>query len=158
MTRKTSLAAATVLAAALSLTACGNDDAEANDATAPAAETQDDSQEQPASDIQASVDKVVTALDDLGIEHTDPQRKEVGSLSGSKASFDIDINGQDAGILVFPDAEAQSRWQENSDMLGGVHVAFDNAALSLNSKDGINNSVEIAPQIADKVGGTARGI
>ena len=108
-------------------------------------------------EIEAAVDTVVTALDELGIEHSDPVRTEVG-LSGAKAIFDITINGYDAGINVFPNAEALANWQELSDQFGGIHVAWDNNALSLNSSEGIANSAEIAPQIAEQIGGDAHGV
>lgn len=164
MSRKTSIAAATVLAAALSLAACGNDDdSGANDATTPAVEeqpasdAQNEDQEEPASDIDAAVQTFTTALDDLGIEHTEPERVAV-EMSGAQASFDLTVNGYESGILVFPSEGALATWQEASDSFGGVHVAAGNSALSLNSSDGIGNSVEIAPQIADAVGGTAHGV
>ncbi|WP_062289789.1 hypothetical protein [Demequina phytophila] len=113
--------------------------------------------EAPVSEIQAAVQDVVTALDELGIKHSEPVRTEVG-LSGAKANFDITINGYDAGILVFPDADTLAEWQDLSDQFGGIHVAWGNNALSLNSSDGIANSAEIAPQIADELGGEARGV
>lgn len=111
----------------------------------------------PVSEIDAAVQVFVTALNELGIEHTDPVRAEVG-LSGAKARFDITINGFDAGINVFPDAETLAAWGETSDSFGGIYVAYGNAALSLNSSDGIAYSAEIAPKIAAKVGGEAHGV
>lgn len=167
MSRKTTLAAATVLAAALSLAACSSDDddAEASDATTPAAAQEQpasdaqngDQAEEPASDIDAAVQTFTTALDDLGIEHTEPERVAV-EMSGAQASFDLTVNGYESGILVFPSEDALATWQDASDSFGGVHVAAGNSALSLNSSDGIGDSVEIAPQIADAVGGTAHGV
>jgi hypothetical protein len=44
---------------------------------------------------------------------------------------------------------------EMFDRFGGVHVSFDNVAISLNSSEGITNSVEIAPKIAEAIGGVA---
>lgn len=111
----------------------------------------------PTDSVQAPVEKVVAVLDDLGIEHTKPVRSEVG-LSGAKARFDMKINGFDAGVNVFPNKEALSDWQELSDSMGGIHVAFGNSALSLNSHEGIQDSAEIAPKIAKKIGGEARGV
>lgn len=113
--------------------------------------------EAPVSDIEEAVQTFVSALDELGIEHTDPVRAEVGG-SGAKAVFDITINGYDAGINVFPDADGLASWQELSDSFGGIHVAWEDSALSLNSSDGIANSAEIAPLIADAIGGEARGV
>ena len=168
MNRKTTLAAATVLAAALSLAACGNDDdAEANDATTPAAaqerdvtDSQSDDQEQPASDIDSAVQTFVSALDDLGVEHTEPVRTEVG-LSGAKASFDMVVNGGDSGILVFPNPETMATWQETSDSFGGIHVQLPDAdaVLTLNTdEENIAETADLAPQIAEAVGGTAHGV
>ncbi|MFW7414118.1 hypothetical protein [Demequina sp. SO4-18] len=109
------------------------------------------------SDIQVAVEAFTTALDDLGIEYTEPVRAEVG-LSGAQARFDMTINGFDSGINVFGDPDTLALWQETSDSLGGIHVAVDNSVLSLNSSGGIATSAEIAPEIAEAVGGEARGI
>ena len=68
------------------------------------------------------------------------------------------IDGYDAGINVFPDAASLATWQKVSDSLGGVDVSFDNTALSLNSSEGIKDSVEIAPKLASALGGTAHGV
>jgi hypothetical protein len=138
---------ATVVAA-FSLAACGGSEAARREET-PAANA-------APSDIEAAVQRVVAALDDQGIDHTEPVRADV-ELSGAKARFEMTINGFNAGINVFPDADALATWQELSDSFGGIHVAFDNTALSLNSSEGIANSAEIAPRIAESIGGTARG-
>jgi outer membrane murein-binding lipoprotein Lpp len=111
----------------------------------------------PVSDIQSSVDTFVDALDELGIEHSEPVRAEVGA-SGAKARFDMTVNGYDAGINVFPDAETLAAWGELSDAYGGIFVSSGNAVLSLNSSDGIANSAEIAPALAEAVSGEARGV
>ena len=113
--------------------------------------------EAPKSEIEAAVDTFVSALDELDIEHSEPVRAEVGA-SGAKARFDLTINGFSAGINIFPDVEALAAWGEMSDAFGGIYVASGNAALSLNSSDGIANSSEIAPLIADAVGGEAHGV
>ena len=166
MSRKTTLAAATVLAAALSLAACSNDDdADTSDAATPGAEqsasdVQNEDQETPASDIDAAVQTFVTALDDLAIEHTEPVRAEVG-LSGAKARFDMTVNGGDTGINVFPDAETLANWQEASDSFGGINVQLPDidAVLSMNTdEENIAETANLAPQIADAVGGTAHGV
>ncbi|MGO1677164.1 MAG: hypothetical protein ACTHYK_14865 [Brevibacterium aurantiacum] len=167
MSRKTTLAAAAVLSAALSLAACSSDDNdETNDAATTgteqqsASDAQDNDQEQPASDIDSAVQTFVIALDDLGIEHTEPVRAEVG-LSGAKARFDMTVNGGDAGINVFPDSETMATWQETSDSFGGIHVQLPDAdaVLSMNTdEENIAASADLAPQIADAVGGTAHGV
>jgi len=111
----------------------------------------------PVSDINASVQTFVKALDDLGIKHTDPVRSEVG-LSGAKARFDITVDGYDAGINVFPDATTLATWGKASDSFGGIYVANGNAVLTLNSSEGVADSAVIAPKIAAKVGGEAHGV
>lgn len=151
------------LVAMLALTGCASPKstdvgASANsETTAPATTAAATPTGAPVSDIDAAVQAFVTALNELGIDHTDPVRAEVG-LSGAKALFDITINGFDAGINVFPDAEALATWGEASDSFGGIYVAYGNAALSLNSGDGIADSAEIAPKIAAEVGGEAHGV
>src|SRR5699024_6689876 len=90
-----------------------------------AAPPEDDSSDaEPLSDIEAAVQTVTTALDDLGIEYTDPVRAEVG-LSGAESRFDLTINGFDSGLNVFGDSDTLEAWQEASDSFGGIHVAFD---------------------------------
>lgn len=112
---------------------------------------------EPLSDIEAAVQTFVAALDDLGIEHSEPVRADVLG-SGAKAGFDMTVNGYDAGINVFGDAETLATWQELSDAFGGIHVAFGNSVLTLNSSEGIADSAEIAPKIAKAIGGEARGV
>ena len=75
----------------------------------------------------------------------------------SKASYDMTVNGFDAGIKVFADEEAQAAWVDASDSLGGVCVVIDGAALSLNSSEGVADSAKIAPKIAEAVGCEAHG-
>ncbi|MEJ6548010.1 hypothetical protein PQI66_00440 [Corynebacterium sp. USCH3] len=160
MNRKTTLAAATVLAATLSLTACGSDDdAEADTTTGSSyQEQQAETTDQPVS--ESVVETFTSALDELGIEHAEPERRKAEPLSGVQMRFDMPVNGYDAGINIFPDEETLVAWQEASDALGGIHVALpdSNAVLTLNSTEGIADSGEIAPQIADAVGGTAHGV
>jgi hypothetical protein len=113
--------------------------------------------EAPVSDIQTAVDTFITALDELGIEHSDPVRADVGG-SGAKARFDMTVNGYDAGINIFPDAGTLAAWGELSDAYGGIFVSSGNAVLTLNSSEGIANSADIDPIIAENVGGEARGV
>lgn len=160
--RRTPLAAATVVAAGLFLAACGNDDAakvEPNSVVQSSQEQQVESPAKPVSKSDAVVQRFTTALADLGIEHGEPERKEVG-LSGAQMRFDMPVNGYDAGINIFPDEGALATWQEASDSFGGIHVALPDeyAVLTLNSSEGIADSAEIAPMIAEAVGGTAHGV
>lgn len=166
MNRRFALSTTTAIVVALSITACSEEaNSNSNGATntsveQSASETQNEEQNQPASDIESAVQSFTTALEDLGIEHTEPVRSEPG-LSGAKAVFSLTVNGGDSSINVFPDLETLEMWQELSDGLGGIHVqlADTNAVLSLNTdEENIANSAEIAPQIADAVGGTAHGV
>lgn len=168
MRRTTPFAAATVLIAALFLAACGNDDDSTGETssssssqvqqTAPQAQ-QATTSAKPVSKSAAVVQRFTTALDDLGIKHAEPQRAEVG-MSGAQMRFDMPVNGYDAGINIFPTADALTKWQEASDSLGGIHVALPDeyAVLTLNSSEGIADSAKIAPTIAEAVGGTAHGV
>lgn len=112
---------------------------------------------EPVSEIEAAVQDVMAALDRLGIEHSDPVRADVGG-SGAKARFDLTVNGFDAGINIFADEQGRAAWSEMSDAYGGIHVAYGSTALSLNSSEGIANSAEVAPQIAEEIGGKAHGV
>ncbi|MFG6491266.1 hypothetical protein [Microbacterium sp. P03] len=112
---------------------------------------------EPPTDIEASVQAFIATLDELGIAHSEPVRAEVG-MSGAKARFGITVNGFDAGINVFPDADTLATWGEASDSFGGIYIAYGNAVLTLNSSEGIANSAEVAPRIAEAIGGQAHGI
>lgn len=162
MSRTTTLAAATVLAAALLLAACSNDDdakVETNSNSSSSQGQQVDVPAQPVSKSESVVQRFTTALDDLGIEHAEPERTEV-ALSGAQMRFDMPVNGYDAGINIFPDQETLAAWQKASDSLGGIHIALPDAdaVLTLNSSEGIADSAKIAPMIAEAVGGTAHGV
>lgn len=159
--------AVTIVAVALAIAGCSSSQPESVEsaptptaAVAPIASptpTPDATSGAPVSDIQAAVDTFIGALDQLGIEHSEPARAEVGA-SGAKARFDITVNGYEAGINVFPDADTLAAWGELSDAYGGIFVSSGSAVLSLNSSEGIANSAEIAPVIADAVEGEARGV
>lgn len=162
MSRTTPLAAATVLAAALFLAACGNDDdakVETNSNSSASQEQQVETAAKPVSKSESVVQRFTTALDDLGIEHAEPEREDVGG-SGAQMRFDMPVNGYDAGINIFPNKEALGAWQKASDSLGGIHIALPDeyAVLTLNSSEGIADSAKIAPMIAEAVGGTAHGV
>ena len=143
-----------IAAITLSLTACssGTDDV-ASETKAPEVTT---SAAAPAlSENEQLVKTFVDAMDALGIEHGEHERTEAAALS--KASYDITVNGFDASIQIFSNDETQTAWVEASDSFGGVCVVIDGASLSLNSSEGIADSAEIAPKIAEKVDGEARG-
>jgi hypothetical protein len=155
---------------ALSLAACGSSsstnassskatDAPGSSAPAEQSKAADPSSDAaaPKSDIQTAVDKAVAALDQLGIKHTAPTRTPVGG-SGAKAIFGIKIDGYGAGINVFPSVAALNSWQKLSDQFGGVDVTFGSTAISLNSQKGINDSVKVAPKLAQALGGETHGV
>ena len=96
-------------------------------------------------------------MDDLNIQHTKPQHTSVDT-SGAKEVYDIKINGNDAGINVYPDKTTLDSWLEASDSMGGVCVTFGTSAISLNSGDWIQGSVNIAPKLAEKLNGEAHGV
>ena len=55
--------------------------------------------------------RFTSALDDLGIEHAEPERAEV-ALSGAQMRFDMPVNGYDAGINIFPDKETTDQLRQ----------------------------------------------
>lgn len=111
--------------------------------------------EQEPSENEQYVELFLEALDALDIEYSEPERVEAGGLSS--ASYDMTVNGSSSGIQVFATEETQAAWVEASNSLGGICVVIDGAALTLNSSEGIADSADIAPQIAEEVGGTAHG-
>ncbi len=148
------------LAVALALTGCAAGNSDSGNATGgstPSATSAAPSPTPTLSDIDADVQAFTAALDALGIQHTAPVRSSVG-LSGAEASFDIIVDGFDAGINVFPDADTLAAWGKISDQVGGIYVSYQNGALTLNSTDGVADSASIAPKIAAQVGGEAHGV
>lgn len=149
-----------IAAITLSLSACssGSDEGLATTATPPevtASPAAPVTTEPTLSENEQLVKTFVDALDALEIEHSEPTRTEAGVLS--KASYDIAVNGFDASIQIFANEETQTAWVEASNSLGGVCVVIEGAALSLNSSEGVADSAEIAPKIAEEVGGEAHG-
>ncbi|WP_241475378.1 hypothetical protein [Nesterenkonia sp. YGD6] len=132
------------------------DSADAPEPTQPVESTESpEPTELEPSENEQYVELFVDALEALDIEYSEPERVEAGMLSS--ASYDMTVNGSSSGIQIFDNEEVQASWVEASNSLGGVSVVVDGAALSLNSSEGIADSVEIAPQIAEEVGGTAHG-
>lgn len=165
MNRKKHILLVSVITSAIALAGCASTTSESADipaSTAPAqaaepSEVASTPTESAVSDIEAAVATFVGALDELGIEHSEPVRADVQG-SGAKARFDITVNSFPAGINVFPDADTLAAWGKLSDSFGGIYVQAGNAVLTLNSSDGIANSADIAPRIAEAVGGSARGV
>ncbi len=148
-----------VLASALTLSACSDDDDEDAAATTTAITTDQvtESADDPDAEVEAARDLFIGALDDLGIEHTEPVRGQQ-QLGDVEARFDLTVNGYDTGINVFPDAEVMADWEETSGTLDEIYVAKDLAVLSFNTEEGAADAVEIVPRIAERINGTAHGI
>lgn len=136
----------TALLAALSLTGCSNADSSETSTKASVSTNQNDP-------VHAALD----AMGNLNIQHTKPERTSVDA-SGAKEVYSITINGHDAGINVYPDTSTRDAWLKTSDSMGGVSVAYGNSAISFNSSDGIQDSIQIAPKLAEKLGGEAHGV
>ena len=109
----------------------------------------------PVSDINASVQMFVKALDDLGMKHTDPVRIEVDS-SVAEAKFQMTLDG-DGPAFIYVLKDAQMMANEVSVLEDGyrLFVTSGNALLFLNSTDLEAYSAVVAPKIAAKVGGVA---
>lgn len=148
--RRTALAA--IAAGALTLTACsgGNDtDTVTKTVTAPAEASE------TTAPIPAEVTRVLDALDELDADYTDPVEDDPGELSGAERTFELDIVDYSAGINMFATADDLDVWQEASDDFGGVSVTFGTTAVSLNSDEGKDASLALAPQLAEKLAGEA---
>lgn len=144
----------------LTLTGCtstpSSTGASANpDKTTPAATPVATPAATPVSDVNASVQMFVKALDDLGIKHTDPVRVEVApSIAEAKFELQVDttVDRFNSVIYVLKDAEMMASEVEIADHIGLLYVASGNALLSV----GLNaDSAAIARKIAAKVGGVA---
>lgn len=134
----------------LALTACGGNDktpASATNAT-------DTSTTVESSDNGPVVDRITDALDKLDVEWDSLTGPRYNAAANSDVR-DLNIGGYDAGIHEFRTEESAKDWSDTSDMLGGIHVAFANSAVSLNSKDGREASEKLAPRLAEELGGEA---
>lgn len=144
------IALAAVAAGALVLTACGNDD---NQETGTTTATSAPATTQASAQLPGEVSKVLGALEELDAEYTEPSEEEPEELSGAEQRFALDIVGYSAAITLFTDADSLDAWQEASEATGGVSVTFDTTAVALNSDEGEDASLALAPQLAEKLGG-----
>lgn len=135
----------------LALAACGNDDG-SNAAPTPSTSTPPTTSQQET--LPEPVTTVLEALDTLEAEYTEPSETDPGA-SGAEQVYDLEIVGYDAGINLFATTEALDEWQSASDDLGGVSVTFDTTAVSLNSDEGKDASLALAPRLAEELGGVA---
>lgn len=149
MYRRIAIAAVAAITT-LTLTACGGNDETPDSAT----KTTDTPTAAESSDNGPVVDRITDALDKLGVEWgslTDPTY----NAAANSDVRDLNIGGYDAGIHEFRTEESAKAWSDASDTLGGIHVAFANSAVSLNSKGGREASEELAPRLAEELGGEA---
>lgn len=150
MYRRITIATVAVITT-LTLTACGGEDeatgssAAQHPATSTAAESSDDA---------PIVDRVTAALDKLDVEWSNLTGPTYNAAANSDVR-NLNIGGYDAGIHEFRTEESAKAWSDASDTLGGIHVAFANSAVSLNSKDGREASEKLAPRLAEELGGEA---
>lgn len=151
MTRKT-ISITSALLLTLTIAGCGDKAGQTNstESSTQVATTQKQA-------LPANIQKVIDALDKLKISHSDPMKGQP-NLSEATEVWDLKINNYDAGISSFQNPEGLNLWQEASDNLGGISVTFDNTAISLNSDEGRQDSVEIAPKLAKELNGTAHGV
>lgn len=151
MANRIRIFSALAAAAALTLTACGGE-------TAPEAVTETVTVPSVSTEEQAplpeEVTRVLQALAELEADHTEPVDEEPG-ISGAEAIYKLKIVSYDAGINLFASTDDLDAWQEASNAFGGVSVTFETTAVSLNSEEGKDASLALAPQLAEKLGGVA---
>lgn len=147
------LSAAVAAATALTLTACSGNDNTTTPSTAPSSTTSTASSTKD-TPMPEDVTRIINALDTLEADHTNPVETDPG-ISGAKQVFNLNIVDYDAGINLFNTTDDLDDWQTTSDSFGGVSVTFGTTALSLNSEEGKDLSLALAPQIAEQVGGVA---
>lgn len=135
----------------LVLAACGTDDSTDASPTTTASTPPTSTQ---AEALPEQVTSVLEALDTLEAEYTDPKKSDPRA-SGAEEIYALEIVGYSAGINLFATTEALDEWQSASDDLGGVSVTFDTTAVSLNSDEGKDASLALAPQLAEELGGVA---
>ena len=134
----------------LTLTACGGNDETSDSGT----NTTDTPAAAESSGNSPVVDRITGALDKLDVEWdrlTDPTY----NAAANSDVRDINIGGHDAAIHQFRTEESAKSWSDTSDTLGGIHVAFANSAVSLNSEEGREASERLAPRLAEELGGEA---
>ena len=105
----------------------------------------------------SSAQEIVDALDGGGIEVSKLKSAEpsyIPEVGGE--SWDLEIDRRDADINIFPDSEALATWVEMSKSIGGIAVTGDIWAVSLESDADRQASLELAPQVAETLGGTVQ--
>ena len=149
MYRRITIAAVAAITT-LALTACGGDDKTPDSAT----NTTGTSAAAESSDNGPVVDRITDALDKLDVEWDSLADPTYNAAANSDVR-DINIGGYSAVIHEFRTEESAKSWSDASDTLGGIHVAFANSAVSLNSEEGREASEKLAPRLAGELGGEA---
>lgn len=134
----------------LTLTACGGSDDATSSSTTPASST---SATAETSDNGPVVDHITGALDKLNAPWGNVQYKGENEEAIATDVWDLNINKRDSSILVFLDEDARKEWEQSVIWLDGISVAYDNVGISLNSGLGKNDSLELAPKLAEELGG-----
>lgn len=135
---------------AIALAACSTDtEADTNNGTA----TQATSTTEQAQDHGPVVDHITGTLDKLDAPWANITYKGENEAAVATDVWDIDINDRDASILIFRDEDARKDWETNVIWADGVAVTYDNVGISLNSKLGLEDSLALAPKLAEELGG-----
>jgi ABC-type phosphate transport system substrate-binding protein len=150
MNRRTTIAALAAITT-LALAACGGS---GDSTSSSAAQQPDTSTNSDSSDNGSIVDRVTAALDKLDVEWDSLTGPTYNAAANSDVR-NLNIGGYSAGIHEFRTEESAKAWSDTSDTLGGIHVAFANSAVSLNSEDGREASEKLAPRLAEELGGEA---
>ncbi|WP_312980941.1 hypothetical protein [Corynebacterium sp.] len=141
--------AAIAAATTLTLAACGGGVEAADSTTQPQAT----STTTEASDNGPIVDHITRALDKLDAPWGNVKYKGENEEAVATDVWDLDINERDSSILVFRDEAARKDWEQAVLWADGVSVAYDNVGISLNSKLGLEDSLDLAPKLAEELVG-----
>lgn len=149
MNRRITIAALAAITT-LTLTACGegNDSADSSAARPPTTSTTTESE-----DNGPVVDRITGALDKLNAPWGNVKYKGENEEAVATDVWDLDINERGSSILVFRDEAARKDWEQAVLWADGVSVAYDNVGISLNSKLGLEDSLELAPKLAKELDG-----
>lgn len=134
----------------LTIAACGGNDDATSSSTTPASPTSTTAE---SADNGPVVDRITGALDKLDAPWGNVQYKGENEEAVATDVWHLDINNRSASILVFRDEEARKDWELAVLWVDGVSVAYDNVGISLNSKLGLEDSLELAPKLAEELDG-----
>lgn len=133
----------------LTLTACGgNDETPDSGTTTAVASTAAES-----SDNGPVVDRITDALDKLEAPWGNVKYKGENEEAVATDVWNLDINNRNGSILVFLTEDDRKDWEQSAIWLDAITVAYDNVGISLNSKLGREDSLKLAPKLADELGG-----